>query len=155
MLKMFAAGLASVFLIAGSAHANGPLKSTLEAYIVGTDEDGTETLTLTEEITPGETIEYVLTYENLSENNLNGLVISAPIPASTTFVAGSETEGTASVFEVSADDGATWGEHPLMRSTDDGDVEIPVSEYDVVRWVPSGAIEAGESWQFEYRISVD
>ncbi|MEL8054655.1 MAG: hypothetical protein AAGK66_00745 [Pseudomonadota bacterium] len=155
MLKVFAAGLASVFLIAGSAYANGPLKSTLEAYIVGTDEDGAETLTPTEEITPGETIEYVLTYENLSENDLNGLVISAPIPASTTFVVDSQTEGTESVFEVSADDGATWGEVPLMRSSDDGEVEVPISEYDVVRWVPSGAIEAGESWRFEYRTSVD
>ena len=155
MLKMFAAGLASVFLIAGSAHANGPLKSTLEAYIVGTDEDGTETLTPTEEITPGETIEYVLTYENLSENDLNGLVISAPVPASTTFVVGSQTEGTESVFEVSADDGAMWGEHPLVRATDEGEEEIPVSEYDVVRWVPNGAITAGDTWRFEYRISVD
>ncbi|MEM1086539.1 MAG: hypothetical protein AAGH90_02330 [Pseudomonadota bacterium] len=155
MLKMLASGMAAAVLMTGVANANGPLSSTLEAYIVGTDDDGTETLTSTDEITPGETIEYVLVYENTGDTALSGLVVSAPIPASTTFIMGSDTQQTAAVFEVSADDGATWGEPPLMRVSEDGEEEILVSEYDMVRWVPTDAIDAGKTWQFKYRTSVE
>ena len=154
MLKSFVSGLAAMAMITGAAHADGPLKSTLEAYIVSVDADGVETLTPTEEITPGETIEYTLVYENIGTNPLSGLVVSAPVPASTVFVEGSADTEIPAIFEVSIDDGATWFSPPLEIVTDEGETTVPASEYDMVRWVPETSIESGAEWRFEYRTAV-
>lgn len=154
MLKYLATSFAALGLFMGGAQADGPLTSMLEAYIVSVDADGVETLTPTEEITPGETIEYALTYENIGTNALSGLVISAPVPASTIFVEGSAETDIASTFEVSIDDGATWAVPPLKQMTDGGEVTVSPSEYDMVRWVPETSIESGAEWRFEYRTAV-
>lgn len=154
MLKTIGSGFAALALLTGAAFADGPLKSTLEAHIVTVDAEGAETLTPTEEITPGETIEYALVYENIGASPLSGLVISAPVPAATVFVEGSADTSIPSTFEVSIDDGATWATPPLKQMMEDGEVTVAPSEYDMVRWVPEGAIESGAEWRFEYRTSV-
>lgn len=154
MLKYFATSFAALSLFMGVAQADGPLTSKLEAYIVSVDADGVETLTPTEEITPGETIEYALTYENIGANDLSGLVISAPVPAATVFVEGSAETSIPSTFEVSIDDGATWETPPLKQMTDEGEIIVSASEYDMVRWVPEASIESGAEWRFEYRTAV-
>ena len=154
MLKYFVTSFAALGLLMGVAQADGPLTSKLEAYIVSVDADGVETLTPTEEITPGETIEYALTYENIGANALSGLMISAPVPASTIFVEGSAKTDIGSTFEVSIDDGATWSVPPLKQMIDQSEITVPASEYDMVRWVPEGAIESGNQWRFEYRTTV-
>ncbi|MEO0548288.1 MAG: hypothetical protein AAFZ91_00085 [Pseudomonadota bacterium] len=154
MLRVFAIGAFTASTLFGVANAQDALESSLSAFVVSSDDTGKETLVETEEIAPGETIEYVLTYKNVSDSALSGIVVSAPVPASTIFVADSASTDTDALFEVSADDGATWATPPLTRQTDNGDEIIPPAEYDMVRWTPEAAIEAGISWGFEYRISV-
>lgn len=156
MLKSLALGTFALTLGVGMAHANdGPLTSELSSFVITMDEDGNEVRTESEDVAPGQTVEYVLTYENVSEGNLTGLVLSAPVPADTVFVMDSASTEIASTFEVSADDGATWGVPPLMTETADGETAIEVSDYDLVRWVPENAIKSGEAWNFTYRTSVE
>lgn len=155
MLKTISISAIAVATIVGSAAAEGKLKSELDAFVVSLAEDGRETLTQTEEIFPGETVEYVLTYSNSTEVPLSGLVVTAPVPASTTFVAGSAKANTAAMFEVSIDEGQNWATPPLVRVLETGEQIVPASEYDLVRWVPDSAIAGDSEWQFAYRISVD
>lgn len=108
-----------------------------------------------DDVEPGDTIEYELVYENIGDSELSGLVVSAPVPASMNFVEGSESAEVAAFFEVSADVGATWGSPPLLVESDEGEVELPASEYRLVRWSPEGAIAPGETWTFSYSAAVE
>lgn len=156
MLKLLTLSLAALTLGLAPAYANeGPLTSKLEAHVVTLDETGAEVLTQTEEVAPGETIEYTLTYENTSDRALSEIVINAPVPAASTLILDSATKQDGVAFQASADNGESWGTPPLMMTTDEGQVEVPVDEYDFLRWIPSSAIEAGEAWTFSYRVSVE
>lgn len=156
MLKFIVAGMAALSMGLASAQANeGPLVSTLEARIVTVDDAGVETLVETEEVSPGDTIEYTLTYENTADRALSEIVINAPIPAASIYIMNSAQQVDGVAFTASADDGDTWGTPPLMMATADGQVEVPVADYDFLRWSPAGAIEAGESWSFTYRVNVE
>lgn len=155
MLKQIIVSAAFMAFGFGAAAANeGPLTNVLTQYVITVDESGEETKTQSEDASPGEMVEYVLSYENTGEGELSGLVISAPVPVAMTFVAGSAMTEEDATFEVSVDEGATWSTTPVMIATDDGEKEVPVSEYDFVRWMPKGAIEGGERWDFTYRVTV-
>ena len=155
MLKQLVLGVAFMAFGFGAAAANeGPLTNVLTQYVITVDESGEETRTQSEDASPGEIVEYVMSYENTSEGELTGLVVSAPVPVSMTFVADSAKTAEDAVFEVSVDDGATWSTTPVMVATEDGEKEVPVSEYDFVRWKPKGSIEGGERWDFTYRVTV-
>lgn len=155
MWKHLVLGLAAVGLSAASLAQEGPLSSQLNAYLLETDADGETVRRAAEDVEPGETVEYELVYENVGDSELSGLVVSAPIPSAMVFVAGSNATEISAPFEVSADDGANWGRPPLLVSTDEGEVEVPASEYDLVRWSPDSAIKPGETWTFSYSAIVD
>ena len=157
MLKFAFVGFAAtgMALMTTAAAAQDPLTSTLEAFIVEANPAGEETLRPTEEIAPGETIEYKLTYENIGDTPLSDIVISAPVPLASVYVMDSAATPTNARFEVTADDGASWGVPPLMVETETGPVPVPVSEYDLVRWTPTTPIAPSETWTFSYRVDLE
>ncbi len=155
MWKYLALGLAALGLSAASLAQEGPLASQLNAYVLEPDADGEMVRRSAEDVEPGDKVEYELVYENLGDSELSGLVVSAPIPSSMVFVAGSNATGIAAPFQVSADDGASWSKPPILVATEEGEVEVPVSEYDVVRWSPDSAIAPGETWTFSYSAIVE
>jgi len=146
---------AAVLALTGLAQAAEPLKGSMTSHIIKTDKNGVETSKPTAEATPGDLIEYRMEYMNVGDTTIKNLVISAPIPDETLFAAGSARAKRAAHFEVSADEGVSWGQPPLYKQTETGRVEIPASEYDLVRWKPKAAVEAGEKMSFAYRVSVD
>lgn len=154
LLTSIAITSATIFM-ASSAYADGPLKSEMSAYLVTASSDGQEIVKETNEATPGDLIEYRLNYKNISDRSLSGVIIGVPIPDATLFKINSERATDNSVFEVSADDGKSWGVPPLYRETVNGKIEISVSEYDLVRWMPRDNIDAGESLEFAYRVAVN
>lgn len=143
------AGLACL----GTAAAEGPLESQLVAYAISMNEDGKEVRQEAKDVEPGQIIEYTLVYSNVSDSELNGLVVSAPIPTATIFQIGSEKTAIASTFEVT--DGEIWGVPPLMRETEEGMVAVPASEYTSVRWTPAREMDGGLTWEFNYRVAVE
>ncbi|MEM1106530.1 MAG: hypothetical protein AAGH87_09090 [Pseudomonadota bacterium] len=146
------AALAAALALAAPAAADGPLRSELTAFIVTVDEDGAEMFEQVDEVEPGDLVEYRLVYTNTSEAPLEGLVVSAPVPASTDLVLGSETTQVPGIFEASIDEGANWGAPPIFLEPG---TEADIDDYDLVRWSPETAITPGEEWLFAYRVSVE
>ncbi len=59
--------------------ADSPLSSKMETYLVA-EKNGQEVMTVTDEASPGDVIEYRLIYTNKAEQPLSGLEITGPIP---------------------------------------------------------------------------
>ena len=135
-----------------------PLSSQMDAYVVTTDKDGKEELKPAEEVLPKDKLEYKLTYTNNTDNLLNGLVITGPIPENTFFVSGTNNTKINSDFVVSIDGGQTFEPEPVKRIVmKDGkkiEVIIPPEKYTAIRWMPSVPINAKEKQIFTYRIEV-
>lgn len=146
LLASFAAGL-PVFA------QEGPLESSLVAYVIDLDEEGEEILIESEDVAPGDLVEYHLSYENTGGGDLAGVIVTAPIPAATVFQLGTDLADTPSIFEASIDDGETWAVPPILLA--DGESEAPLEAYDLVRWNTESAIAAGDDWLFKYRVQVE
>ncbi len=138
--------------------ADGPLTSQMETYLVA-EKDGQEVMTVTEEASPGDVIEYRLIYTNQSEQPLSGLEITGPIPANTAYLANSADTDVEAVFTVSIDDGSSFEAEPVTRSITGPDgqtqnVIVPPSDYTQLRWVPQSGIQPGQVLEYRYRVKV-
>lgn len=148
--------VAAMAIISAPAFADSdPLTSEMKAFVIESDASGTLKRNETEEVEPGDTVEYELTYRNVSDAPISGLIVSAPVPSETAFVPDSAMGIADSIFEVSVDNGETWTSPPVYREGDAGREEIPASEYDLVRWLPQVEMPAGEEWRFGYRVNVE
>lgn len=147
-------------LLGNAAYAEQPLVSRLQALVVTKADDGTEQFKRADLASPGTVIEYRLSYENVGDDTLNGLVVSGPVPKGARYISGSSTTSTVHDFQVSVDGGATWHSEPLLRTIegDDGrertDV-VPASEYTGVRWVTQQPLLAQSSQEYRYRVRVE
>ena len=78
MRKILSAVLMVLPLLAVSiAHADDPIKGTMEAFVVELDEDK-EKLSAATDVEPNQLVEYQLTYTNKGESNINGLTVVGP-----------------------------------------------------------------------------
>jgi len=137
----------------------GPLESKMTAYLVVTDEKGEEHLTKTDTAAPGETIEYLLTYQNTGKTPLSALAVNGPIPPKTHFIQGSNTTKVPHEFKVSIDHGKSWETEPVRRKQKNKVgkevwVIIPPSEYTNVQWMAKNPIGPGEIQTYRYRITI-
>ena len=139
---------------------NGPLKTTMDSFLVSVDKKGKETVAPTKEAEPGQVIQYRIGATNMSKAPLRGLVINGPIPANTKYQAKSNKAQTAHNFLVSIDGGATWDKEPVKRKRKDKDgkikeVVIGPEEYTHTRWVVKSALGPKKKLEFTYRVKVD
>lgn len=149
--------LSSGFL-ANAVAADAKVTSTLEAVQVIQAEDGTVDYASAEEASPGAVIEYRLTYENVSDEPLDGFVISAKVPPQTIFTG--EANGPSQDFlkEVRVA-GIGWATPPVYREiTDDtGAVQrvlVGEHEYEGIRWKLSGSFPAGKKVSASYQVKI-
>jgi len=136
-----------------------PLKSTMDAYVVVIDKEGKEKLKKTDTAAPGETIEYVLTYQNISKKGLSALSVNGPIPSNTGFVQGSNYTKTPHEFRVSIDHGKTWDNEPVRRKRKNKQgkeelIIIPASKYTNIQWKAKVNIDPGEKQTYKYRVKI-
>ena len=140
--------------------ADDKLASRMEAFLVTQDQaTGKELLKPTDKASPGDTIEYRLSYTNLTASPLQGLSVVGPIPASTHYVAGSAGADVKADFSVSIDGGAHWDPEPVkrMRSGEDGkqhEVTVPADEYTQLRWQARQAMGPHGEQHYHYRVKV-
>lgn len=152
-------------LTAAQAPDDNPLSVTLAQFMVSevAADDGTvdEVFSAADQVHPGDTLEYRLHVENISDTPLAAQTVKllGPVPEGTFYVADSATPSS-SLFrvEVSAD-GDIFGVAPLFITVtgEDGveeQVEVDPSEYVAVRWVLLNPFTAGESYEFSYRVVV-
>jgi len=152
--------LTSCLLLAGAilaqaGHAQTPsVTSTLAAKRVETVADKV-VLNPADSGKPGDLVEYSGTYRNQGRNGVEKLVATIPVPAGTTFVAGSAAPAAAKA----STDGASFAALPLMRTVrlPDGTSRqepVPLSEYRYVRW-ELGTLAAGADAVVTLRVRID
>jgi uncharacterized repeat protein (TIGR01451 family) len=159
--RLFSLAFAVSIILGGVAMANAkqaesPLQSTMAASVISLDKNGKEVAKPAQEVEPGQTVEYTLTYKNISDQSLKGIAVTGPIPAATAYVADTAAAGVAADFKVSIDGGKTFESEPVKRVVTDEQGKqvtkiIPPSEYTQVRWVLKNPLEAGEAQTFTYR----
>ena len=154
----FAATVTACLLaMAGAALADSasPLRVQLTQARVMVDAKGAETLGGAEHTKPGDLIEYRATYTNAGAASVTHLLATLPIPAGTSWIAGSAVP---SGVEMSLD-GKEFSSVPLRRRIQQangisGDEPIPYSAYRVLRWtVPE--LAAGKSTAVTARVRVE
>lgn len=162
-LRFTFALLASLYLVAAHADQNAatqPVQSTMEAFLVEVDSEGKESLQKTTTAEPGQTIEWKVTFSNVTANVQKNLVVSGPIPDGTEYVAGSAKTDVAASLLVSVDNGRSFVAEPVLRDVKkpDGSVSrevVPAEEYDYVRWQSAEPLAAYSSQVFTYRVRVE
>jgi len=138
--EMFFKTLATVLMlaiavpVAAQGSAKSAIETRLEARKVTRLPDGRESLVDADTAKPGDVIEYVVTYHNVSNEAVRNLQATLPIPQPTEYIAGSAKPAlaTASV------DAKTFEAVPLKRKVlrDGRDVEeaVALREYRYLRW---------------------
>lgn len=149
---LVAAGL----LLAQAAFAQAPaVTSTLSARRVESVA-GKTVLAPADAGKPGDLVEYTSAFHNAGTKNADKLLATIPVPAGTTFVAGS-AEPARSVQ--ASTDGVRFAPMPLMRAVKhaDGSVHqepVPMADYRYVRW-ELGTLPAGGDLVARLRVQID
>lgn len=153
LLRAFVLAAVVAFPLAGVAQQG--LKLTMASFqeVVTTSEDGSQETRRVPVTTvlPGNEVIYVITYSNVSDKPITNAVISNPLPAQVSYVAGSAASEGAD-FQVSVDGGANFGVLASLR-VKDADGERPARPSDVthLRWTVAGNIPPGTEGTVSYR----
>ena len=138
--------------------ADAPLSSQMESYLV-TSKDGKEVVEEAEQASPGDIVEYRLTYTNNGDQPLSGLIITGPIPANTVYLENSAATQVNADFTVSIDNGDSFQAEPITKTItgENGqskNVEVSPSDYTQVRWQPKGSLQPDQVQEYRYRVRV-
>ncbi len=140
-----------------------PLASLLDVYRVDKQVLGDgqleEQLVSVEEAISGDTLEYVFSYKNVSEQVLSGFVIKNKIPEKTEFLPGSNSANIDSELLVSIDNGASWDTLPVTRVVADSGGEprtivIPPEQFTHISWRIAGGLPPEGEFELRYRVVV-
>ncbi|MFT6527192.1 MAG: putative repeat protein (TIGR01451 family) [Celeribacter sp.] len=141
------------------------LGSTLSFLVVETDTEGKEALVERASVKPGEVIHYILSHENTAQEDMQGLIVAAPVPEGVTLTSGGQSSSVPSIFEVQAEldpdlEGLEWSTLPAMRKvvSSDGTLReevLPETEIKAVRWSFLDVLEVGETAENTFRVRVN
>ena len=104
---------------------------------------------------PGDILQYSGTYRNGGTAPVDKLQATVPVPAGTTFIAGSAEPAQAQA----STDGTRFAPMPLVRSVRQPDGSerkepVPLAEYRALRW-DIGTLAAGRSAVVSLRVRID
>ena len=134
--------LVAFVLVSGTAYAADPgaiqLRAVAEKVVVEKAEDGSETTKLVapDVVVPGDRIAYTISARNVSVGNVDGVVITDPIPAQMRFIEGSETRDVGTVL-FSVDGGQIFGRADQLKVIgEDGEPRrAEGADFTHIRWV--------------------
>lgn len=138
---------AALLCLCANAHAQQHLDvqtSVQKQVVVETEDGNTETqLVPADNVVPGDTVVYTITFENVGDEPAENVVITNPISDVLEYVPGSASNGSMRI-EFSVDGGRTFGV-PSELTIVDGGVERPATttDYTHVRWVMQTELEVG------------
>ncbi len=142
--------------------AAGPVSVRVEIYIVSqvTKDDGTkeERFSVAESALPGQTVEYRLFANNVSDTTLPAGVVKiiGPVPDGMSFISDSATPTSERVLtEYSADGGVAYSKPPVLVGTGDDRKVARPEEYSGIRWTLLVPMEPGDEEPFYYRVLVE
>lgn len=150
----------SAFGAVADAQQNAPVQSTMQGFVVELDRDGNELLLPAERVEPRQTIEWQVTYSNVTANPQNNLVVTVPVPAGTTYLAETARADTPTTLLVSIDNGQSFAAPPITRQRRAANgamvtETVPASDYTNVRWQASEPLRGFDAQNFYYRVIVD
>ncbi len=139
-----------------AAPALAEVDSQMEAFRVIEDKDGRESFEEARTASPGDVIEYRLTYTNTEDTPVSQLKVKGPVPAGTRYQADSARTGVRARLRFSHDGGVTWQAAPLKRKAADGKGEevVPPEHYTHVQWTAGQPLEKGKPQTYSYRVQV-
>ncbi len=135
------------------------LRNTVEKVEVFVNADGEEERRLVPatSVVPGDELRYTILFENVSADvtvDAGSVVITNPIPDSTTYVEGSAF-GAGTVIEFSADGGESWGDpDSLVIVEDAGERLAEPDDYTHVRWTLGPALDPGQTGSVFFRVKL-
>lgn len=149
------ASLASV----SADSSQSPLQSTMQAYLITVSADGKEAAQATNEVEPGQIVEYRMEYKNTGKTPLKGIAVTGPVPNSTQYMGDTASTKADADFTVSIDGGKNFESEPVKRLVVDArgkkvEKVIPPSEYTHVRWMLKQPLSTGDAQTFTYRTLV-
>ena len=104
-----------------------------------------------ETVVPGDDVVYTITFTNVSDETAENVVITNPISANLTYVAGSAF-GPGTVIEFSIDGGQTFGgADDLVVSFEGGQRPAGVEDFTHVRWTMENELAAGAQGMARFR----
>ena len=145
--------LAAGLPVQAESGAKSPVEVRLDVQRIVHSADGRESRASAETAKPGDILEYVVTYHNITAAPVRELQATLPIPPATELVAGSTRPATARASL----DARAFGVMPLKRKgkRDGRDVEenVPLRDFRYLLWlVPE--LRGGESMTFVARVRV-
>ena len=109
-------------------------------------------------VSPGDRILYSVEIANQGDTAARNPVAFGPIPAGTTYVAGTATQASNLKVEYSIDGGKTYSPAPTVTATGrDGKTQTlpaPVQRYTTVRWTWNSVLPAGAKATVTYQVEV-
>jgi uncharacterized repeat protein (TIGR01451 family) len=150
---LFASGLLAAALQAQES----PLQTELKAFIVTAGERGDE-LTETEEVTPGQVVEYLLVFSNVSDQSLFDIKAIGIIPQETEVQVNSINQPVGLRAKFSIDDGQSFHTPPITYTVTEEDGRVIVKTatpdmYQQILWeIPS--LPGQKAMRFTYRVRV-
>ena len=159
--KAISSILMSALLLANQAvsavQESGPIQltSNAEVEVIRTDSNGKQSIKreLATEVVPGKDVIYTLTFENVSTNSGNDIVINNPIPEHTVYKTGSAS-GTDTRISFSVDGGQNFAspEQLTVTGTDGNTRTAKASEYTTIRWQYTKPLQPGKKSSVEFRV---
>lgn len=122
-----------------------------EEVVVNDTGDTERRLVDAETVVPGDDLVYTITFQNISDETAENVVITNPISASLTYVNGSAF-GPGAVIEFSVDGGENFdAPDELMVAANDGERPAEAADFTHVRWTMQNDIESGAQGLASFR----
>ena len=144
-----------------------PVNVSIESYKIWDSQTATVTYEPLEEVFPGDKILYVLTYENLSYIDIEGLQMVAMIPEGTFYIKGSATgekrehatwEATGLELLFSYDGGNVFAKSPLFVEEVKGGMTVKrlvnPMDYTNIMWICNARFKPSDILKVLYKVKV-
>lgn len=133
------------------AQSNNPVQLNSDVLVERTVTEGTQTRIVLEEpraVVPGDTLVFVLRYENTGRQPATNFVITNPLPQAVRYTGTVDAGAT-----VSVDGGRNWGLLSALSVREPGGALRPARAEEVthIRWAFAQPIPAGDSGRLMFR----
>jgi uncharacterized repeat protein (TIGR01451 family) len=151
MIKHFLIFAAAAAAVPAAAQSNNPVRLNSDVLVERSVVENGQTRVVLEEpraVVPGDTLVFVLRYENTGRQAAANFVVTNPLPSAVRYTGTVDASAT-----VSVDGGRSWGQLSELRVREaDGSMRAARSE-DVthIRWAFAQPIAAGETGRLMFR----
>lgn len=154
MIRILATVLALSAMAAPGLAQNVEVTNEALIEVVSVDADGKETITYeaANVVAPGDAILYRITYKNVGEEPVEGIVLQSQIPSDLVISEGS-AEAAGARVQYSIDGGTSFADRGALVVTTPEGTQRPAEATDLtnVLWSVAGSLAAGESGSVSYR----